>query len=250
MPLFGTLDPDAAFADAPVMAGLAPDAWSLPGADLVQVSYEVEEDPALAVTPSSLHPSIPPYATFTVARFPTSPVGPFTLAMVRLVVRAGIRPRGLLMAAFADAPEAVEALRTGWGYRIRPAELDFHRRYGSIGGSVTIDGTEALRVNLDDPEPVSGGDLELFDNLHLATVDGEGPLIVQVDPTYQYANADRGGADLAVYEPELLGTTGIIPDYPVVAVACRADVDLDAPRFVIDPARPAVQGTRRLATAG
>ncbi|MEL6983052.1 MAG: hypothetical protein AAFO29_11565, partial [Actinomycetota bacterium] len=86
MPLFGTLDLDTALADAPTVGGLSPEPWNLPGAETLQVSYEVAEDPALAITPPALHPSIPPYATFSVCRFPESPVGAFTLAMVRLIV--------------------------------------------------------------------------------------------------------------------------------------------------------------------
>ncbi len=246
MPLFGTLDLDRALASAPRIADLAPPTWELPGAETLQVSYEVAEDPALAVTPPALHPSIPPYATFSVCRFPESPVGPFDLAMVRLIVRAGIRPRGLLIGAFTDSPAAAERLRDNWGYRVSVATVEFTRRHDQIRGTVSIDGTMALDARLQDPEPVAGGDLELFDNLHLVNVAGGESLIVQIDGTYQYHGAERGAADLARFDPEPLGITGIEPVYAVVAVACRADTELAPPRFVIDPAVPAVAGTRRL----
>ena len=246
MPLFGTLDVALGLAKAPVMAGLSPQTWTLPGAEILQVSYEVDEAAALAVTPPALHPSIPPYATFTVARYPESPHGAFNLAMVRLIARAGIRPRGYLVGAWCDNADASTGLAAGWGYRISPAEVGFSRRYGSVRGTVTIDGITALDVALIDPEPVVGADLELFDNLHLTNVDGQDPVIVQVDPTYVFASADRGGAELAAYEPDVLGISGIEPVYKVVAVAAKADVELAAPRFVIDPEKPAVQSTRRL----
>ena len=106
MPLYGTLDIDAALKDAPTVENLTPDTWNLPGAYVLQVSYEVAEAPALELTPPSLHPSIPPYATFSFVRFPESPAGPFTLSMVRLIVRSGIRPRALLLAAQTDNPDA------------------------------------------------------------------------------------------------------------------------------------------------
>lgn len=249
MPLFGTLDVSAALADAPTMEGLAPDTWTLPGVEVVQVSYEVAEEPALAITPPACHPSIPPYATFSIIRAPESPHGPFNLAMVRLIVRAGIRPRALLLASFIDNAEAGRALAAGWGYRVATAEVGFFRHYGAIGGNVTIDGTPALGLRLTDPEPVAGGDLELFDNLHLTNVAGDDPVIVQVDPSYAVTAADRGGAELAVFEPTALGITGLEPVYPVVAVGCTADMELTPPRFVMDPERPAVQGTRRLSPA-
>jgi len=246
MPFFGTLDLAAGLAGAPVIQNLSPDTWKLPGADVLQVSYEVDEAAALAITPSSLHPSIPPYATFSVARFAESPHGPFNLAFVRLIVRAGIRPRGLLIGAWCDNEAASAALAAGWGYKVSPAEVSFVRNYQAIRGTVTIGGRTALDVGLIDPEPIVGADLELFDNLHLTNVAGQDPVIVQVDPTYVYRSADRGRADLATYDPEALGTTGIVPVYRVIAVACSADMELAAPRFVIDPTKPAISGTRRL----
>jgi len=246
MPFFGELDVDAALADAPTMTDLSPAGWELPGAEVVQVSFEVDEAPALAVTPPALHPSIPPYATFSALHFPSSPHGAFTLAMVRLIVRAGIRPRGLLLGAFTDNAAAADGLAAGWGYKIATADVSFLRRYGSIRGVVAFDGEVALDFSLEDPEPVAPGDLELFDNLHLTNLDGQDPVIVQVDPTYEYAAADRGRAQLAVFDPAALGIKGLDPVYPVVAVACRADLQLEAPRFVMDPVKPAIQGTRRL----
>ncbi|MDA3039891.1 MAG: hypothetical protein O3C27_10260, partial [Actinomycetota bacterium] len=97
-----------------------------------------------------------------------------------------------------------------------------------------------------DPEPVAGFDLELFDNLHLMNVDGGDPVIAQVYPVYTFTSADRGRADLALYRPELLGTVGIDPVYKLIAVVCGADIELAAPRFVMDPRKPAFPGTRRL----
>jgi hypothetical protein len=246
MPLVGTLDVEQALDDAPTVDSLDPQTWSLPGAEVLQVSYEVLEEPALAVTPPALHPSIPPYATLSVLRLPHSPVGPFHLAMVRLIVRAGIRPRGLLIASFTENEDAATALARGWGFKVRPAEVALSRQYDAIRGTVAIDGHPALEVALADPEPIAGSDLELFDNLHLTNVKGDDPVIVQVDPTYEYRSADRGQAELTTFDGEALGATGIAPVYGVIAVSCRADMELAAPRFVMDPARLAIQGTRRL----
>lgn len=246
MPLFGTLDVAKALANAPTATSLAPDTWTLPGAEVLQVSYEVREDPALALTPPALHPSIPPYATFSFVRCPESPVGPFTLGMVRLIVRAGIRPRGLLINAFVDSEAAAEALTAGWGYKIQMAEVSFTRRHNRIAGTVSINGTTALEAHLEDPEPIIATDIELFDNLHLTNVSGEDSVIVQVDPGYTYASADRGRAELATFDADVLGVAGIDPVYKLVGVACTADIELAAPRFVLDPSEPAFKGTRRL----
>lgn len=250
MPLFGQLDLAKALPAAPTVGGLAPDTWTLPNAETLQVSYEVNEDAALGITPPALHPSIPPYATFSVCRFPESPVGAFNLAMVRLIVRAGIRPRGLLIAAFTDSEAAATQLREGWGYNISVADVRFSRRHNRVSGTVAVDGTTIMDAGLEDPEPVAGGDLELFDNLHLANVPDSGPQIIQVDPAYTYHRAERGAPSLEPFDAAAFGALGIEPVYGVVAVACEADMELTAPRFVIDPAIPAVQGTRRLHPSG
>ncbi len=250
MPLFGQLDLESALASAPTVGGLAPDTWALPHAETLQVSFEVNEDSALAITPPALHPSIPPYATFSVSHFPESPVGAFSLATVRLIVRAGIRPRGLLITSFTDSEAAAAQLTEGWGYKISVADVRFSRRHNRISGTVAVDGATIMDLGLEDPEPVAGGDLELFDNLHLANVADGDPLIIQVDPTYAYHRAERGAPSLDRFDAAALGADGIDPAYGVVAVACEADMELNAPRFVIDPAIPAVQGTRRLHPSG
>ena len=85
MPLSGTLDVSTALASAPHVLSLAGPTWELPEASFVQVNWEVEHEPALSLTPPSLHPSIPPYVAVFAGRYPESPVGPFTLAQMRLV---------------------------------------------------------------------------------------------------------------------------------------------------------------------
>ena len=50
----------------------------------------------------AIDPSIPPFASFFAGRVPESPVGPFSLVQVRLVVRAGIRPRALWLGSVGD----------------------------------------------------------------------------------------------------------------------------------------------------
>src|SRR5262249_12015883 len=91
MPLFGKQDVQAVVARAPLMNGFGTEAGGRKNPEILPLPFEVIEGPAEWLIPPALHPSIPPYAALSVARFPTSPVGPFALAQVRLVVRAGIR---------------------------------------------------------------------------------------------------------------------------------------------------------------
>jgi len=248
MPLIGELDVTAALADAPTLTTLAPEPWHMPGARVLQLNYEVDAAPALTVTPPACHPSNPPYATVSFIHCPESPAGGFSLAMVRLIVRAGIRPRGILIQGFIDNPLAADGL-AAWGYRLQLADVRLTRRHNQLEGTVKIDGETALHATLSDPEPVAPTDLELFDNLHLVNVAGDDPVIVQVDPTYTYTSGDRGIPKLVVYNKALLGTEAIEPVHPQVAVCCEGDIDLLAPRFVMDPITIAYEGTRRLESA-
>ncbi len=97
MPRSGKQDVQVAAQRTPLLTGFDTEAWELPGAEVLHLSFEVVEEPAEWLIPSALHPSIPSYATLSIARYPQSPIGPFALAQVRVVARAGARPRGYLL---------------------------------------------------------------------------------------------------------------------------------------------------------
>src|SRR6185312_3687544 len=110
MPRSGSLDVATIAGDVPEVCSLDTPTWEMENAHFLQINWEVEDGAALALTPPSLHPSIPPFASFFAARVPESPVGPFSIVQIRLVVRAGIRPRGFTLGAVCDSAAAVDAL--------------------------------------------------------------------------------------------------------------------------------------------
>lgn len=247
MPRFGCQDIKAAAAKRPQLASLETVPWSLPGASELQVTFEIEEEAADALIPPALHPSVPPYAAFNVARFPDSPVGPFAMAQIRVVARAGIRPRGYNVASFVSTAEAAHALAAGWGFGAEVAEVSLVSRHDRIIGQVLRGDDCLLHVELEDPEPVAPGDIPLIQTLNLARSPGDGAaLIVQVDPGYEISRAERGRPELPAFDAEGLACGGLHPCDPIVAVAFDADTDLPTLRFAIDPERPAISGTRRL----
>ena len=252
MPVFGRADVDALLAAAPVVPDLRPTPWELPEAELLQATFEVVEGPALDLTPPALHPSIPPYAAYSVTRFPDSPVGPFQLAQVRLVCRAGIRPRGFLLGAVCDSAEAAAALRRSWGYRVEVGEVELSARHDRVRGTARLGGRVVLDVTMEDGEPIGSGDLQLLDNLHLVRLgeDDTAGALIQVDPEYAIHRAERGRPRLPTFDGEAFGTGGRLQaHFPIVAFTCQADTDLPAVRFVLDPRRPAFEGTRRVEAA-
>ena len=250
MPVFGKQDVQAAAARAPLMSGLDTDPWELKGAEILQLSFEVVEKPAEWLIAPALHPSIPPYATLSVARFPDSPVGPYMLAQVRLVVRAGIRPRGYVVGACTDSEQAAAELRTRWGFTLDLAAIGLQARHDRVIGTVERDGRTILDMEAENPEHISGSDVTYIDSLHLVRVNESGeekPLLVQVDPEYVFHAAQRGIPHLKTLDTAAWGADDRLQcTNPMTATFTRCDTDLPRLRFALDPSLPAMQGSRRL----
>lgn len=250
MPVFGKQDIEAAAARAPLMSGLDTDPWELKGAEILQLSFEVVEEPAEWLIAPALHPSIPPYATLSVARFPDSPVGPYALAQVRLIVRAGIRPRGYVVGAYTDSERAAAALRARWGFALELATIGLQARHDRVIGTVERDGRTILDMEAENPEYVSGSDVTYIDSLHLVRVHEDGqekPLIVQIDPEYVFHTAQRGIPHLKTLDAAAWGADRRLQcTNPMTATFTRCDTDLPRLRFVLDASLPAMQGSRKL----
>jgi hypothetical protein len=251
MPFSGTQDVQAAAARAPILKGFDTEAWELPGAEILQLSFEVVEEPALGLIPPALHPSIPPYAMLSVARYPQSPVGPFALAQVRLVGRAGVRPRGYLLGAYTDSEKAAAELRARWGFTVDLATISIDPRHDRIIGRVQRGGQAILEMELQAPEQISGADVTYPDGLNLTRTTQNGtekPVLVQVDPEYVFHTAQRGRPHLISFQVDAWGGDGQLRcTNPITATFTRCDTDLPKLRFALDPTVPAAQGRIRLA---
>src|SRR5919206_44024 len=93
MPLFGQLNLQSVLARLPEMQDFETEPWELPGAEILQLSFEVGQERADATLPKAMHPAVPRYVTWVISHFPHTPVGPFHLAQLRLMGRAGVHPR-------------------------------------------------------------------------------------------------------------------------------------------------------------
>jgi hypothetical protein len=244
MPIFGELELGTIAAELPAMRDLDTEAWGLPKADILQLACEVA-DGTRVLLPRALHPAIPEYVTFVVARYPESPVGPFDLAQVRLMARAGVHPRGYVLGAVASNPGAVTALRERWGYPAVLGEITLRRYHDRVAAAVRREGRTILEMALVDPEIVAGSDLQYIHGVTLARVDGAAQLI-QIDPHYTLHQASRGRADVSRFEPEAWNATLVALTTPISASASTCDTDLPRIRFVMDPETPVVRGTRKV----
>ena len=192
----GTADPAALAAGAPRVASLARDPLECTDCELLQVVYEVKGSARQHLLPPALHPVNPPAITFTVLRVGGSEVGPFTVAEVRIVCRSGVRSRGFHVSCFVDGARAGSRLAGCWGYRAHEADVELHRWYHGTSAVVRRDGGVPLEVALLSPQPLSAGDLQFTDTMHLAQTP-VGSRLVQVERAYKVMEAERGRPALA-----------------------------------------------------
>jgi Acetoacetate decarboxylase (ADC) len=249
LPRSGLLDVSTAPGDIPTLSSLEAPSWEMGDAQFLQINWEVDDAGALALTPPSLHPSIPPFASFFAARIPESPVGPFSIVQIRLVVRAGIRPRALCLGAVCDSAAAVDALRSHWGYPVQLGEVYTASRHDHVRFIASLEGRELVDLAVHTADVINGSDLMTFDNLHLVRLGDDRALkLVQVDPEYTIHQADRGRAHVALPHPNVLGMGGNLRlTSPIVGFTFRADTDLVPVRFVIDAVESALTSTKRVA---
>ena len=248
MPTFGTLELTSVVDRLATMRDLDTEAWSLPGAEILQLAFEVPRATE-TLLPRAMHPAIPPYATIWVTRYPESPVGPFTLAQLRLMGRAGAHPRGFVLGAVASTDDAATALRERWGLPVVPGRVTFTRRHDRVMATVVRDGVTVLDCELIDPEPISGGDVQYIHSVTLAhaPLDGKtGPLLIQVDSRYTIKKAERGRPHVGVLVAPAWSAGPLRPLNPIAATVTSCDTDLPRIRFVMDPEVPVVRGTRRI----
>ncbi len=248
MPTFGTLELPTVVDRLPAVRDLDTEAWSLPGAEILQLAFEVPRATE-TLLPRGMHPAIPPYATIWVTRYAESPVGPFTLAQLRLMARAGAHPRGFVLGAVASTAEAATALRERWGLPVVAGLVTFTRRHDRITASVVRDGATTLACELLDPQPIAGSDVQYIHSVTLAhaPLDGKtSPLLLQVDPRYTFKKADRGRPRVSVLDAAAWNAGPLRMQNPIAATVTSADTDLPRIRFVMDPDVPVVRGTRRI----
>src|SRR5206468_8018027 len=161
MPLFGQLNLQSVLSRLPEMRDFEAAPWELPGVDILHLSFEVGQAAADALLPRAMHPSVPRYMTCVISHFPQTPVGPFYLAQLRLMGRAGVHPRGYVLQADTDAPAATQALPQRWGFPADTAqEVALRMHYDRVFAMVVKDGQKILDMALSQSETVSGADIQ------------------------------------------------------------------------------------------
>ncbi len=249
MPLYGTLDLTTKSASLPTMRDLETEAWALPRAEMLQVLVEAPRATTEGLLPKAMHPALPAYVIFAVTHYSESPVGPFTLAVMRLGSRAGAHPRGFVLGAVASTVDAARELKARWGFPVEAGTVKLVRRHDRIGGVVERDGKRVLDCALIDPEAIAGTDVQYINWVTAANAPLDGavsPMLVQVDPKYTIHKAERGRPEVKAFEGAAWNAGALRLGDPIVATCCTVDTDLPRIRFVMDPLKPVFQGTRKI----
>jgi hypothetical protein len=182
--------------------------WALPGARVVQVTFEVDLDGALELLPSQLSRPVPPYARIVVADYPESPLGPYREALLLLAARFAMQPKNYVVSAVVSSDTVRDAYAAIWSLPARTGSVNLEQEQTPSGESITA------TVEADGPLAV----------LRLPDAYAVEPGMIRYDPLV----AVRGGSD----EAEVIQVSGA----PVVREArlakgatftCRTDAWAD-----------------------
>ncbi len=247
-PRYGKLDLAAWARSAPTINGYKTQPWILKGARIFTMNMEIDDLAADNLLPPTMHPSIPAYAIFCVINYPDSPVGPFSIAEVRVSGRTGVRPRGVVLRSFCDNENATRELAARWGYPTVAGEVKLHLRHDRVVAHASAGGRPVLECELLDRDVISGADIQYVASMHLARNRDDGKLVlVQVDPEFTFSKAERGKPRVILLDNDAFGAgDNLRLANPVSASFTIADVTLPKIRYICNPELPAMQGTTKL----
>ena len=248
MPLYGQLDVQPIASRLVQLRDLDTPAWTLPGAEILQLAWEVRDE-TLDLLPRAMHPAVPPYATLVVTSYPESPVGPFNLALLRLMGRAGAHPRGYVVAAVASTPDAVHALRTQWGFPAELGGIALRRYHDQVTAVVSAGRRGVPRGGVDQPRAHLRRRRPVHPQRHAGAAAGRRPTDASSGAGGPSLHLSQGGARApqgAPFETAGWNADMLAPLHPIAGSIATCDTDLPQIRFVDGRRRPGDQGTRKI----
>jgi hypothetical protein len=243
--LAGTADLAALSRRAPKLAGFEGEALTLSGVELFQATWELGGLAPEAPFPPALAPTLPVLAVLSIRRGDSGPLGPFSVAELRLSCRSGVRPRQLLVASFAEGDAARAALNERFAFGAAAARVRLERFYDRVEVSIERDGARIFEASGLAPLPLATADLQFFSSVHAAETP-KGLRLVQIDGELAAARAERAEPRLACFAADAFGLPGARLAHPVAAFVAVGDWTLPHIRFVSRADVPAFAGTERV----
>ena len=235
MPEYGRLGQDILAHTSPALAPLYPaPPWPLKNASVLKITYETDAAPILQWLPPRLSRSAPPYAIVTFARYPESPVGPFSLAAQCIGCRAGMFVRAFTIQAVTDNTTALAALREVWGYPCILGTIDIVK--DALSATVkNAQGEVLAEASITDAKPIDPEAMRFDPVLNVRAVPSleEGRThdllqLLQIDPELVIGESLRGRGSLQ------LGGWDVFPVRNIISsVSCTVNTELPLARFVM-----------------
>jgi acetoacetate decarboxylase len=208
---------------------------------MLKVLYETDKEPVLNWLPSKLTRSTPPYAVLTIASYPQTPIGPFSLASQHIGCRAGFFIRAFTVQAVVNRPEAMAALREVWGYPCRLGEVELEAGSEEVTATVSCAGERVVEAALTDGSAIDPGSVRLDPVLNVRTAPSlengkqhDLLQLVQIDPEAEAREAVRGRGSLQFPSTSETAPWHLLPVRNIVAaVYCTLDTELPLARFVM-----------------
>jgi Acetoacetate decarboxylase (ADC) len=249
MPRFGTLQVRDWASRIPEVDGYTTAPIVLKGATVMNLASEIASLAGDPLVPAAMNPSIPPYVQCTVSIFPETPFGPIKMAELRVVARAAYRPRAFVLRSFIDNAEAAREMARRWGYPAAAGTVEMRERHDRVEAMAYCGGRLILHGEMRHREIVAGVDLQFISSMHLVRNRADGKVVLmQVDPEYAVARAERGDSHIISLDPDAWHTGEcLLLTNPMTATLAYCDVTLPRIRYVCDPDRPAYEGTVRVA---
>ena len=242
MPDYGRLAQERLPHALPLVSPLYPaPPWPLPGARILKLVFETDQETVLNWLPPALSRSSPAYAVITAAHYPESPVGPFSMAAQYIGCRARLFIRAFTLQAIVDSEPALAALREVWGFPCKLGRVRLTVRPHGVSAWVSRHGAVLARIGLARPQSIDPGLIRLDPmlNVRLTPAIEEGKRhalleMVQIDPDYQIGESLRGQGRVRYPASNEGDPWHLLPVLNMIsATYCVADTELPLARFVM-----------------
>jgi hypothetical protein len=245
---YGRMDVAARTSSVAQLAGYGGEPWTLKNVHVLDCRTEIDAAAGDALVPPSLRPGIPAYGGLAVLRVLESPVGPFSLAELRVGVRIGSTAGLFIVGAICDSAPARQALAERWGYPATAGEVRLEEHYHQARGVVTVEGRTVMDLVITERRPLPGTRLNVASLVNLARGPDGGLVLANTPVQIAYAQPEGGRQILRTFDGSAFRAGDAFrPAFPMGATIGVADLTLCGIDVVVDPLVPAEESVRIVA---